>query len=276
MALKQRLQNLAMSTVDGFMARVPRKVPGATALCECKIISHRGEHDNRTVMENTLTAFDNTRAAGVWGLECDIRWTRDMVPVICHDPDLRRVFGDPAAIAGLTLAELRERAPAVPTLRDVLLRYGGSQHLMLEVKACDPAQLPQQRAVLGDLLARLQPAVDFHILALDTALFTLVDFLPPACLLPVAEMNVARLSREALQRGYAGIVGHYLLLNRRLQCRHRAAGQRIGTGFPRSERALLREIGRGVDWVFSNDAAYLQRKLDALRSQAVSVPGPMH
>lgn len=275
MAVKQRLQGLAMATVDSVMAKVPRKVPDVAALRDCKIVSHRGEHDNRTVMENTLTAFDIASAAGVWGLECDIRWTRDQVPVICHDATLERVFGDTARVAELSFDALRERAPAVPSLQEVLLRYGVRQHLMLEIKALDTQRLSQQRDILRTLLADLRPAADFHVLALDPQLFTLVAFLPSHTLLPVAETNVAALSREALARGYAGLAGHYLLLNRRLQQRHRQAGQCIGTGFPRSRRALLREIGRGVDWVFSNDAVFLQQQLDDLCQRAVSIRGPI-
>lgn len=275
MAVKQRLQDLAMASVDAVMARVPRKLPDEAALRNCKIISHRGEHDNRIVMENTLMAFDNASAGGVWGLECDIRWTRDQVPVISHDATLERVFGDTAQIAELSFTALRERAPAVPSLREVLQRYGTRRHLMLEIKAFEPEQLPQRRDILRELLANLQPATDFHMLALDPQLFTLVAFLPPHCMLPVAQTNVARLSRVALERGYAGLAGHYLLLNRRLQQRHRAAGQRIGTGFPRSQPALLREIGRGVDWVFTNEAVFLQQQLDELREQEVSGHDPL-
>ena len=69
---------------------------------------------------------------------------------------------------------------------------------------------------------------------------------------------MAPLSRLALQRSLGGLTGHYLLVNRRKIDAHHRAGQKVGTGFVDSANCLFREIHRGVDWVFSNRAAYLQ------------------
>ncbi len=247
-----------MAAVDGVMAVLPRSVPDEAALRNCKIVSHRGEHDNRTVMENTLSAFDNARRAGVWGLECDIRWTSDLQPVICHDPDTRRVFDRDMTVADTTLDALRAALPELPTLAEVVQRYGGDRHLMLELKELDEARLAEQSRRLQATLGHLVPARDYHILALDPDLFRLAEFAGAPAMLPVAELNVARLSTIALERGYAGIAGHYLMLGERLRRRHAAAGQVIGTGFPRSRRCLYREIQREVAWIFSNDAVHLQ------------------
>ena len=93
-------------------------------------------------------------------------------------------------------------------------------------------------------------------------MFELVDFLPPAALFPVAETNVRAMSELSLERGYCGIGGHYLLLGERLRRRHAAFGQRLGTGFPASRNCLFREINRGIEWVFSNDAVELQGIID--------------
>ena len=263
--MRELLQNLAMGLVDGVMALVPRTLPSVEALRSCKIISHRGEHDNRRVMENTLLAFDIARAADVWGIECDIRWTRDQVPVICHDADTERVFGKQLDIASLSFAELRSQLPAIPSLEEVVARYSGNTHLMLELKVYSAEHLQEQRAALKRVLGRVRPGEDFHILALDPELFTLVDFLEPRYLLPVAETNVGTLSRISLERGYRGIAGHFLLLGKALQARHQKAGQVIGTGFPRSRNSLCRELNRGVEWVFSNHAVYLQGQVSTLQ-----------
>ena len=263
--MRQQLLNLLMAAVDMLMAVIPRPVPAESALRNCKIISHRGEFDNRTVMENTLPAFLNARAAGVWGIECDIRFTRDLVPVICHDVDTSRVFGRQIVLADVDFADLRAALPGIPTLEEVVAGFGGNTHLMLEVKEYSGERLEQQREILRGHLAALQPGLDFHILSLDPARFTLVDFLPATACLPVAETNVRRMSEVALARGYCGVSGHYLLLNERLHLRHARAGQVIGTGFPRSRNCLYRELNRGVEWVFSNDAVHLQGILDRHR-----------
>lgn len=259
--VKAALQSVAMAAVDGIMAVLPRRTPDDATLRNCKLISHRGEHDNRTVLENTLTAFDIARQAGVWGIECDIRWTRDLEPVICHDPGTGRVFGRDLEVAATTLDELRAAVPGVPTLEEVVQRYAGHVHLMLEIKALDATRLAAQQDRLQSLLAGLRPAADFHFLALDPSLFRIAAFAGPSALLPVAEFNLQQLSELALARGWAGVSGHYLLLGDTLLGRHAAAGQRVGTGFPRSRRCLYREIQRGVEWIFSNHAAYLQSLL---------------
>ena len=71
---------------DGVFAVLPRPVPNIEGLRGCKIISHRGEHDNRQVFENTLAAFDRVRDGGVWGIELDIRWTKDLQPLCFMTP----------------------------------------------------------------------------------------------------------------------------------------------------------------------------------------------
>ena len=66
--------------------------------------------------ENTLAGFEYAIRAGADGIEMDVAVTRDDVPVVCHNPYLpgRR------AIRGITAAELRSLAPAVPTLQEAL------------------------------------------------------------------------------------------------------------------------------------------------------------
>ncbi len=260
--MRQQLLSLLMAAVDAAMAVIPRPVPDESALRNCKIISHRGEFDKHTVPENTLPAFLNARAAGVWGIECDIRFTRDGVPVICHDPDTGRVFDRSLVLAETDFAELRELLPQIPTLAELIDEFGGNTHLMLELKELLPRRQSQQRDRLRELLAALVPERDFHILSLDLAHFALVDFLPAGACLPVAETNVAVMSAASLARGYCGLSGHYLLLSESVRKRHAAAGQVVGTGFPRSRNCLYREINRGVEWVFTNDAVYLQGLLD--------------
>ena len=241
------------------MAIIPRRIPERDALERCKIISHRGEHDNTHVMENTLEAFRVARDAGVWGVECDIRWTKDLVPVICHDPTPERVFaGHTQELATLTFEELRGQVPLIPSLEEVLTEFGGSTHLMLEIKSEAWPDQEQQKALLQAQLASLTPGEDYHFLALDPALFSRVDFMPPRYCFPVAEVNVSRLSRIALTEGFGGLGGHFLLLGNQLKARHEAQGQRLGTGFPTSKNALFRELNRGIEWVFSNDAVALQ------------------
>ena len=258
MAVKQMLQSTAVALADAFMAVCPRKRPGRSALARCKIVSHRGEQDGHSVRENTLQAFRVASQAGVWGIEADIRWTADLVPVIIHDPDTRRVFGRPVDVARVGLDELRRAVPDVPTLAELVETFGQRTHLMLELKDEVFPDIAAQKQILARHLAGLAPRDDYHVLALDPSLFETFDIQPRRCCLPVAMANSRSMSERTLSSDYGGLTGHYLLLSERVRHRHENAGQKIGTGFVRSRNCLYREINRGVEWIFSNDAVHLQ------------------
>jgi glycerophosphoryl diester phosphodiesterase len=107
------------------------------------IYAHRGlAHE---APENSFAAFDAALAAGVDGFELDVRLTRDEVPVVFHDPDLRRMAGRPERIAELPFRELSAipiRASGrpegswsrIPALGELLARYGGRTRLNIEIK----------------------------------------------------------------------------------------------------------------------------------------------
>lgn len=266
--VENRWRQTKLDAADWLMATVPRRMPGKAVLESCKIISHRGEYDNRTVFENTLSAFQNATHNGVWGIECDIRWTADQVPVVCHDTSAQRVFGEPVAVNAVSLEELRRRVPLIPTLEELLIQFGGNTHLMLELKA-EPFPRPElQRERLRELLAPWQPGRDFHLLALDPTLFRQFDIVPPRYCYPVAEENVAKLLQITLDSGYGGLGGHFLLLNDRVKRKLDAAGQRLGTGFIASRNCLFRELNRGVEWIFSNHAVKIQKIRDHYLARA--------
>lgn len=268
MRLFDRVENLLLPMIDGIYARRPQPHPGIERLQDCRIISHRGEHDNQRVFENTLAAFDAAVAQGVWGIEFDLRWTRDLEPVVIHDADLRRLCGRDLRVGGCTLRELKRQCPHVPTLAEMVGRYGGKVHLMMEIKAEPYPDRDRQNRVLGDVFAGLRPGRDFHLLSLAPEMFRRIDFAPAAAFVPVARLNVADLSRRAMQEGYGGVAGHYALVGDSTIRRLHAAGQKVGTGYPRARNCLFREIHRGVDWIFSNHAGDVQRLIRRLQPPA--------
>jgi glycerophosphoryl diester phosphodiesterase len=262
MAMREWLQNSAIKAADRLAAGRPQPTPSQAALRSCKIIAHRGEHDNQSIIENTLPAFDNARTKGVWGIECDIRWTADLVPVINHDPCGRRLFGKSTPVSRLSFAQLRAQMPQIPSLEELLREFGGNTHLMLEIKAEHYPQPESQKAILQELLSNYTPGEDYHFLALAPKLFEKVDFVQRKFCFVVSQLNVASLSKAAIEGRYGGLHGHFLLLNDRVKRRHELAGQRIGTGFISSENCLFRELNRGVEWIFSNDAVKVQEIRD--------------
>ncbi len=259
-----KLQNALMVTVDTVMSCLPQRRPTQQALHSCRIIAHRGAYDNTAVLENTLPAFEKARLNGIWGVECDIRWTSDLVPVISHDADCTRVFANPLQINQLSFEQLRAEVPAIPSLAELVEQFGGRLHLMLEVKNDPTPGISRQKDILRQHLSALTPGVDYHFLALEIQLLDRVDFVDPGCCFLVSELNSSSLSKATIAASIGGLTGHYVLLSNRLKRRHEQQGQRIGTGFVGSKSVLFRELNRGIEWIFSNDAVKIQKIRDQL------------
>lgn len=81
------------------------------------IIAHRGHA--LKFPENTIIAFEAAIAAGARFLECDVQLSADLVPVLCHDSNLKRLCGRQGAVHRSTLAELRQLRASYPS------RFGG-------------------------------------------------------------------------------------------------------------------------------------------------------
>ena len=90
-------------------------------------IAHRGASIDAP--ENTLEAFRLAVAQGADMIETDLHLTRDRALPLCHDHLL-----DGVEIGGLTLADVRERVPTVPTLEEALDLIGDRIPFNLELK----------------------------------------------------------------------------------------------------------------------------------------------
>ena len=110
-------------------------------------IAHRGA--SAKLPENSLAAFDEAVRQGCDGIELDLQLTRDGVPVVYHDRTLFRVGGGLRTVGARSLDELRRldigsrfglefRGQRIPTLGEVLDRYGGRLLLLLEIKRRGP------------------------------------------------------------------------------------------------------------------------------------------
>lgn len=97
-------------------------------------IAHRGASAHG--VENTLDAFRIAAQLGADMWEIDVQLTCDGEPVVSHDAALQRIFGREGDIAQLPLAEVRARAPDLPTLDEVIaLAQALDQALYVEIKA---------------------------------------------------------------------------------------------------------------------------------------------
>ena len=249
-----------MALVDGLIRRWGRRSPTREQWRQVRLIAHRGDHDNARILENTLPAFDRAVNAGVWGIEMDMRWTRDHQPVIFHDHDLSRMFHCPLPLCGLTLAELKRRFPQVPTLAQVITRYGRRAHLMLEVKPAAHVPAGKRNHVLGQHLKGLKAGRDYHLLALDLPLLRELYGVPARAKLPIAYLRISNLTRFIRREKYGGLCGHYLLLAYHPAVRPIRRMKRIGVGFADNWAVLKWIAARDVAWIFSNQAVALEQR----------------
>ncbi len=86
-----------------------------------------------------MAAFRAALDAGV-GIECDVRLSRDHVPILFHDPSLERLCGTKVETGSLNAAALMRfrlngSAERIPWLGDLLALVDGAVPLLLELKA---------------------------------------------------------------------------------------------------------------------------------------------
>lgn len=106
---------------------------------EKQYIAHRGFHDNGSACpENTLPAFKKAVEQG-YGIELDVQLTKDKVPVVFHDYDLKRAAGVDRKVEDCTFEELKQyplfhSKETVPSLAEVLRLVAGDVPLIIEIK----------------------------------------------------------------------------------------------------------------------------------------------
>lgn len=227
-----------------------------------RLVAHRGAYiaaRNSPAPENTLAAFDRCLEHNIWGIELDVRLTKDGEPVVHHDPRCGRLFQRPdIEIASTPFATLRRELPFIPHLQEVIARYGKQLHLMIELKESwrERAPLPNQ---LLRLLEPLEPAEDYHLLSLEPDHLEGFRQLPALALMDVAITNTRHIIGQNLALGHGALAGSFALLNQSAINQLKAAGKNIGTGQVNHPDIANREAYRGVDWVFSDQPLRLQQ-----------------
>lgn len=105
-----------------------------------------------------MAAFREAIAAGSDGIEFDVRLSRDGVPVIIHDNNLRRTSGLPHRVADLTWPELESLDVGVPSLDELFTLFDENDlGLYLEMKSDSAAE----REPLAKACAKLIDAYSF-------------------------------------------------------------------------------------------------------------------
>jgi glycerophosphoryl diester phosphodiesterase len=83
-----------------------------------QIYAHRGA--SADFPELTMAAYEGAVAQGADGFECDLRLTKDEVPVLWHNASMLERAGNSGLIAEMTYAEVARAYPQILTLREFL------------------------------------------------------------------------------------------------------------------------------------------------------------
>lgn len=254
------LLNLLEKTVDGCFAAIPRNKPSHEPMQSVRLIAHRGAHNQaQGIIENTLSAFVLAKDLGCWGIEFDVHSTADKVLVVNHDATLRRLWGHNQVIANMNFNELRDRAPNVPTLQEVVAACGDSMHLLIELKT------PFREEILVNHLQELSAGKNYHLLTLNPAIFSSLTQFPKESLLLVASHNnVQKFFNLCMKENYGGVLGHYFLMHNKVINQLKAAKKIVGVGMVNSKYSLYRELNRGIHWIFTNRASDVNLYLQSL------------
>lgn len=100
-------------------------------------IAHRGLHC-KEIPENGLAAFEKAVLKG-YPIETDVQVTKDGVPVIFHDDNVKRMTGVDKNIGDLTLGEVKELSlgrtdEKIPTFEEFLNFLDGRVPVVIEYK----------------------------------------------------------------------------------------------------------------------------------------------
>lgn len=104
------------------------------------LYAHRGLFSNEEgIPENSLLAFTRAVEAG-FGMELDVRLTKDKKAIVFHDDSLLRMCGVDRKVSQMTYEELMklsllETEEKIPLLTEVLQAVDGKQPLIVEIKS---------------------------------------------------------------------------------------------------------------------------------------------
>ena len=249
------------------------------------IVAHRGASAHAP--ENTLAAIRRAVNDGAEGIEFDVRITREQIPVVFHDPDLKRIEGSADRIEELTLDELASvdvgrwfekknsaettyAGEGIPTLASVLeLLSDFPGPVYVEIKS---GQRPSDRLskavaeVLRPYSGKLHLIVksfDFSVVKsarnISPGFEAAALFEPKMIRLLQQERQLVEMARSS---GFDRLSVHHSMVTRELMEKAEKAGLPVSAWTVDSPRRLKRMTALAVDTVITNDPGLLLAERD--------------
>jgi len=114
-----------------------------------KVFAHRGF--SYKFPEASRSAYEGAIAVNADGLECDIRLTRDLIPVCFHDRNLKRIAGNTKSVSRLSLKELRELTDVMTLGELITLASEHKKDLLIETKHPSIFRRTVEKKVLAEI-----------------------------------------------------------------------------------------------------------------------------
>ncbi|HEV8367893.1 MAG TPA: glycerophosphodiester phosphodiesterase family protein [Pyrinomonadaceae bacterium] len=256
------------------------------------IIGHRGA--SAIAPENTIAAFRLALAAGADGVEFDVRLTRDGIPVVIHDDNLKRTGSLPQTVASLSLAELKQvdvgswfnrtqkrstsdfSGEKIPTLEEVFELFESTDAVLyLEMKS-DAIQRDQLAAVCCESLRERSFKVRVIVECFDLTGLEAVKRIDPeiktAALFDFPQLpswlvhSGRRMIQQALAAGADEIALHQRLASQQVVETAKAAGLKVVVWTVDDKVWVKRAQSCGIDALITNDPGLMILERSRMRT----------
>jgi glycerophosphoryl diester phosphodiesterase len=253
------------------------------------IIGHRGA--STFAPENTMAAFRLALEGDADGVEFDVHLSRDGVPVIIHDADLRRTGSMQVRVADLTVGELQEidvgswfgpgrsrkfATERIPTLEQLFELFESTDSLLyLEMKS---ESADRERLALACVEALRKSHLKHRVIvecfdllgiacisSLDPTIKTAALF-EPSLATPPRITSGKRLIDHALTVNADVIALHHRLATDRVVHSAKAEGFSVVVWTVDDPAWIARANSCGIDALITNDPANLVRHRDKTKA----------
>ncbi|MFI1926916.1 glycerophosphodiester phosphodiesterase [Streptomyces sp. NPDC020377] len=210
-------------------------------------VAHRG--DPYRFRENTVDSLRSALDRGADAVECDVRLTRDGVPVLLHDETLKRLWQQDRPLLSLSAAEVRGlTAGGVPTLAEALAATEGGR-LMLDLPGTRDVRTARR---IVEAVREAGAADRVHYCADATAMLA-VRAADPSAEIALTCTSLAPPRPALLDAVKPRWLNYrFSLVDRELAARVHHDGYLLSVWTPDTRRSLRRLIDLSVDSITTN------------------------
>ncbi|MCK5541884.1 MAG: glycerophosphodiester phosphodiesterase [Desulfobacterales bacterium] len=244
-----------------------------------KIIAHRGNCEGLT--ENSETAFKQSIAYRVDGIETDVQLTKDNVPVIFHDRISLKLTGTKKWISSYTFDELLQfniKNEKILTLTKLLKLFSKKTSLYIEIKSGKTERASGRSRLLTHKVVKQVLNIDpeyqknISILSFDPDVLEQVSSISDKikCVLNLNEYNkydkwcIQRediLNKKFSYNHLAGLCINQKEINSTLINFAHAHNLKVFTYSCNTEKQLKRLLTLGLDGIMTDKAEWLTKRM---------------